>query len=143
MGLLHLLQHGVGLAAGIHVAGQHQHGDVVGGGSAAGGDHVAGAGAYGRGAGEDGLAAHLLSVANCSQSHALLVLALVDLQVLGLLAQRLAKAHHVAVAGDDEHAADKAGLDAVHLDELVLQKADQGLGHGQTNGFHMTVTSCQ
>ena len=30
VGLLHLLEHGVRLAAGVHVAGQHQQGDVVG-----------------------------------------------------------------------------------------------------------------
>ena len=143
MGLLHLLQHGVRLAAGIHVAGQHQHGDVVGGGGAAGGDHVGGAGAHGGGNGKDLLALHLLGKGHGRLGHALLVLALVDLQVLSLLAQSLAEAHHVAVAGDDEHAADEAGLNAVHLDVLVLQKADQGLGHGQTHGFHMTVTSCQ
>ena len=137
VGLLHLLQHGVGLAAGIHVAGQHQQGDIVGGGGAAGGDHIGGAGAH-RGRGHaDLLALHLLGEGHGGLGHALLVLAVPDLQVLGLLGQRLAEAHHVAVAGNDKHAADEAVLHAVHLDELVLQETDQGLRHGQTNGFHV------
>ena len=143
VGLLHLLQHGIGLAAGIHVAGQHQQGDVVGGGGAAGGDHVGGAGAHGRGGDADLLALHLLGEGHGGLGHALLVLAVPDLQVLGLLGQRLAKAHHVAVAGDDEHAADETILHAVHFDVLVLQEPDQGLGHGQTYGFHGNLTSCQ
>ena len=143
MGLLHLLQHGVGLAAGVHVAGQHQQGDVVGGGGAAGGDHVGGAGAHGRGGDADLLALHLLGEGHGGLGHALLILAVPDLQVLGLLAQSLAETHHVAVTGDDEHAADKAVLHAVHFDVLVLEEPDQGLGHGQTNGFHGNLTSCQ
>ena len=143
VGLLHLLQDGVGLAAGVHVAGQHQQGDVVGGGGAAGGDHVGGAGAHGRGGHADLLALHLLGEGHGGLGHALLVLAVPDLQVLGLLGQGLAEAHHVAVAGDDEHTADEAVLDAVHFDVLVLQEPDQGLGHGQTNGFHGNLTSCQ
>ena len=63
--------------------------------------------------------------------------------VLGLLAQGLAQAHHVAVAGDDEYTADEAALFAVHFDILVLKETDQSLRHGQTNGFHGVITSCQ
>ena len=57
--------------------------------------------------------------------------------------QSLAQPHHVAVTGDDEHAADEAALFAVHFDILVLKETDQSLRHGQTNGFHGVITSCQ
>lgn len=143
VGLLHLLEHGVRLAAGVHVAGQHQQGDVVGGGGAAGGDHVGRAGAHGGGGHANLLALHLLGEGHGCLGHALLILAVPDLQVLGLLAQGLAQAHHVAVAGDDEYTADEAALFAVHFDILVLKETDQSLRHGQTNGFHGVITSCQ
>ena len=75
--------------------------------------------------------------------HALLVLALIDLQVLGLLAQRLAETHHIAVAGDDKNAPDKAVLGTVNLHVLIFQKTHQSLRHGQTDSFHVFVTSDQ
>ena len=143
VGVLHLLQNGVGLTAGVGVAGQHQQGDVVGGGGAAGGDHVGGAGAHGGGGNADLLTLHLLGEGHGGLGHALLVLALIDLQVLGLLAQRLAETHHVAVAGNDEHAADEAVLGTVNLHVLIFQKTDQSLRHGQTDSFHAFVTSDQ
>ena len=130
VGVLHLLEDGVRLAAGVGVAGQHQNGDVVGGGGAAGGDHVGRAGAHRGRDGEDLLALHLLGKGHGGLGHALLVLALVDLQLLGLLGKGLTEAHHIAVAGDDEHAPDETALLAVHVDVLVLQEAHQRLGHG-------------
>ena len=80
--------------------------------------------------GEDLLPLHLLGEGYGGLGHALLVLALVDLQVMGLLGQRLTQAHHVAVSGDHEDAPDEPGDLSVHVDELVLQKAHQRLGHG-------------
>ena len=101
------------------------------------------AGAHGGGGHANLLALHLLGEGHGCLGHALLILAVPDLQVLGLLAQGLAQAHHVAVAGDDEYTADEAALFAVHFDILVLKETDQSLRHGQTNGFHGVITSCQ
>ena len=143
VGVLHLLKHGIRLAAGVGIAGQHQQGDVVGGGGAAGGDHVGGAGANGGGGNADLLTLHLLGESNGGLGHALLILALIDLQVPGFLTQRLPKPHHVAVAGNDEHAADEAVLSAVNLHVLIFQKTHQSLRHGQTDSFHAFVTSDQ
>ena len=134
--LLDLLQHRVGLAAGVHVAGQDQHGDVVGGGGGGGGDHVGRAGADGRGDGHDLLALHVLGERHGHMGLSLLVLALIDLQPLGLLQQRLAESDHVAVAGQHEHAADKGLLHIVIGHILVLEEAHQRLGHGQSDGVH-------
>src|SRR5699024_6601041 len=74
--LLHLLEYRVRLTGSVDVARQDQSRDVVCGSGSGSGYHVAGTGADRRGAGKDLLAAHLLCVADCSQSHALLVLAL-------------------------------------------------------------------
>ena len=63
--------------------------------------------------------------------------------MLGLLAQRLPKPHHIAVAGDDKNAPDKAVLSAVHFQILVFQKTHQSLRHSQTDSFHVFVTSDQ
>ena len=138
IGLLHLLQDGVGLAAGIHVAGQDQHGDVVGGGGGGGGDHVGRAGAYRGGDGDDLLPLALLGEGHGGVGHALLVLALPDLHPMGLLGQSLTQTHHIAVAGKHNDAFHKGMLDTVITDVLVLQEPDQGLRHGQSNGFHVS-----
>ncbi len=137
--LLDLLQHRVRLAAGVHVAGQDQHRDIVGGGGGGSGDHVGGAGAYGGGHGDDLFALHLLGESHGGMGHALLVLALPDLQAAGLLPQRLPQAHHVAVAGQHDDTFHEGVLHAVIGDVLVLQKTYQGLGHGQANGLHASL----
>ena len=140
--LLHLLENRVRLTGSVDVARQDQNRNVVSCCGCSSGNHVAGAGAYGRGAGEDGLAAHLLSVANCSQSHALLVLALVNNHVLELLLNAVGKAYNVAVTRQHEDALNELVLllVAIHInvaDILVLEEANERLRRGQTNGFHM------
>ena len=139
--MLHLLQHGVRLAAGVGIAGQHQQGDVIGGCGAAGSNHIGSAGTDGGGGNADLLAFHLLGKGHGSLGHALFVLALIYLQPVGLLGQCLSQAHHIAVTGDNEHAADEGGHHAVHIDVLIFQKANQSLGHGQTDGLNHFVCS--
>ena len=136
MGLLHLLQHGIRLAAGVDIAGQDQHRDVVGGSGGGGGDHIGGAGAHGRGDSYDFLALALSGEGHSGVGHALLILALPDLQPAGLLRQCLSQAYHVAVAGQHDHALNKGMFQAVIGDILILQKANQRLCHCQSNGFH-------
>ena len=139
--MLHLLQHRVGLAAGVGVAGQHQQGDIVGGCGAAGGNHVGSAGADGGCGDADLLALHLLGKGNGSLGHTLLILALIHFQPVGLLDQRLSQAHNIAVAGDDENAPDEGGLDPIDLNVLIFQETHQGLGHGQADGLTHFVSS--
>ena len=139
--VLHLLQHRVGLAAGIGIAGQHQQRNIIGGCSAAGSNHIGSAGTDGGGGNADLLTLHLLGKGNGSLRHALLVLSLIHFQPVGLLGQCLSQAHHIAVTGDDEHTADEGGHHAVHIDVLIFQKANQSLGHGQTDGLNHFVCS--
>ena len=134
--LFHLLQHRVRLAAGVHIAGQDQHGDVVcrcgGGGSY----HVGGAGAHRAGNSHDFFAFALAGEGHGGVRHALLVLALPDRHAVCLLCQRLTQTHHVAVAGQHDDTLNKGVLDTVIGDVLVFQEANQGLRHGQSYGFH-------
>ena len=73
--------------------------------------------------------------------HALLVLALIELEFLSLLLERLPQPHHVAVAGQHHHAADKAVLRAVKAHVLVFQKAYQRLRHCEPNRLHFVNSS--
>ena len=136
MDLLHLLQHRIRLAAGIDIAGQDQHGDVVGRSGGCGGDHVGSTGTNGTGDRDDLLSLALPGKGHGGMGHALLILPLPDLHSVGLLAQSLPKAHHVAVAGQHDHTLHERMLDAVIGDILVFQEADHGLCHSQTYGFH-------
>ena len=140
--LLHLLENRVRLAGRIDVARQDQNRDVVCGSGRSSGDHVARAGADGRGGREDLLAAHLLGIADSSQRHALLVLALIDNHVLELLLNAVGKADNVAVAGQHKDALDELVLNlvAIHVDVadiLVFEEADECLGCRQADGFHV------
>ena len=85
MGLLDLLQHRVGLAAGVHIARQDQNRDVVGGGGTRCGDHVGRARADRRGDREDLLALRLLGECDGRVGHALLVLSLIEFEGFALL----------------------------------------------------------
>ena len=127
--MLHLLQYGVGLAAGVGIAGQHQQRQIIRRGRAAGSDHIRGAGADGGGRHHHLLALCLGGKGNGCLRHALLVLALIDLKVLSLLRQRLPQTHHIAVAGNDEQTLDETVLHAVYINELIFQKANQCLRH--------------
>ncbi len=140
--LLHLLQYRIRLTGCVNIARHQKNRNVVCRSGSSGSDHVAGAGAYGRSSDECLLAAQLAGECNSGQSHALLVLALVNLQVLDLLLDAVAVADTVAVARDHEDAADKLVLNlvAVHInivDILIFQEADASLAGRQTNGFHV------
>ncbi len=68
--------------------------------------------------------------------HRLLVSGLVVGQHLGTLVQRLTDPGDVAVTEDPEAAAEEAVLDAVSLDVLVRQEANQRLGGREPHGPH-------
>ena len=68
--------------------------------------------------------------------HRLLVPALVVGQELGALVERLADAADVAVAEDAEAAAEEAVLDAVPLDVLHREEAQEGLRRRQPDARH-------
>ena len=139
--LLDLLQHRVGLAAGVHVAGQEQNRDVVGGGGSCGGHHVGRAGADGRGDRENLLTLYLLGKRDRRVGHALLVLALIEFEGSPLLLKRLTKADHIPVAGQHHDAAHKALFLPVKAHVLVFQKAHQRLRHRKPNRFHGLFSS--
>ena len=127
--LLQLLQHRVRLADGEGIAGQQQQGDAVDGGASSSGDHIGGTGADGRGTGDDLASVILPGKTGSHMGHALLVATLVNLQAAGIFFQRLAQAHHDAVAENGEHAIDKLGLHPVQLDILIVQEFYNGLAH--------------
>ena len=62
--------------------------------------------------------------------HALLVFALINLQLAPLLGERLPKAHHIAMTRQHEHAPHETTLLPVKPHVLVFQKAHQSLSHG-------------
>ena len=134
--LFHLLQHRVRLAAGVHIAGQDQYGDVVCCGGGGGSHHVGSAGAHRTGNSHNLFALALAGESHGGVRHALLVLALPDRHAVCLLCQRLAQTYHVAVSGQHDDTLHKGVLDTIIGDVLVFQEADQGLRHGQSYGFH-------
>ena len=136
--LLDLLQHRVGLTAGIDIAGQQQQRDAVGGGSRCGGEHI-GRARPDRGRARIDLAAQvLLGEPDGGVGHALLIAALMHHQVAAVLLQGLAKAQHIAMPENSEDPGDKLALYAVDFDVLVVQELHQGLGHGQSCcGHHL------
>ena len=105
-------------------------------GGGGGGDHVGSTGTNGTGDRDDLLSLALPGKGHGGMGHALLILPLPDLHSVGLLAQSLPKAHHVAVAGQHDHTLHERMLDAVIGDILVFQEADHRLCHSQTYGFH-------
>ena len=137
--LFDLLQHGIRLAAGVHVARQNQYRNVVRRRRRRRRHHVRRAGADGRRDRNDLLALHLLGERNGGVRHALLVFALPHLEPMRLLPERLSEPDDVAVTGQHDHALHKRMLDAVVCDVLIFQEAHQCLRHGQTNGFHILL----
>ena len=71
----------------------------------------------------------------------LLVAALHDVQMTGVLLQRLADTEHVAVTKDGGYALHEGHFVTVYADVLLIEEPDQRLGHGHTFGLHKT--SCQ
>src|SRR4029450_1519594 len=115
--------------------GPIDEGQAKGGGGRPG-DHGARARPDRRGAGEGGQAVALLGVAGGDVDHALLVAGHVVGEPVGVLAQGLAHAGHVAVAEDPQAAGEQALFVAVALAVLAGQELDQGLGHGQPPRGH-------
>ena len=72
---------------------------------------------------------------------ALLIAALHDVQMTGVLLQRLADTEHVAVTKDGGYALHEGHFVTVYADVLLIEEPDQRLGHGHTFGLHKT--SCQ
>ena len=136
--LLDLLQHRVGLAAGIDITGQQQQRDAVSGGGGCGGEHI-GRARPDRGRACIDLAAQvLLGKPDGGMGHALFVAALVHHQVAAVLLQGLAEAQHIAMPENSEYPGDELTLYAIDLDVLIIQKLHQGLGHGQSCcGHHL------
>ena len=66
----------------------------------------------------------------------LLVLALIHLEAMALLRERLSEADDVSVSRQHEYAAHEGLLDIVIGDILILQKANQRLRHSQSNRIH-------
>ena len=83
--MLELLEHRVGLAVGVGVGRQQQHRDTVDRGRAGCGNHIERAGADGRSAGVDRAAAHLLGECHTDVGNFLLVLALNEGHLVGIL----------------------------------------------------------
>ena len=73
--------------------------------------------------------------------HRLLVAGLVVGEELRALVQRLADPGDVAVPEDAEAAAEEAVLDAVALDELARQEADEGLRGGEADAHGANSTA--
>jgi hypothetical protein len=134
--LLDLLQHRVGGAADVVVAGEQQHGQAVGVGDGGGGDHVGGTRAD-RGGGDHDLPALLrLGVGDGGQRHGLLVLAAPGGELVLHGFERFGEAGDVAVAEDGENAREERLLVTVDHDPLVDQVLDQCLGHRQSDRPH-------
>ena len=83
--MLELLEHRVGLAVGVGVGRQQQHGDTVDRGRAGCGNHIERSRTDGRGAGVDRAAAHLLGECHTDVGDLLLVLALNEGHPVGIL----------------------------------------------------------
>ena len=143
---LRLLQHRIRLAAGKGIPRQKQQRNPVRGGTAGGRDHIHGSRSDGADAGNNLQAVFLLGEGGGRQRHVLLVLSLQEADLMPSLLQRLADAHHAAVAENAEEVPHKFMLRAVQLHILLIQETNQGLRHGQTNGFHAAFpprfTSC-
>ena len=146
---LQLLKHRVRPVRGEDVAGQQQDREPVHRRERGPGDHVRRAGPDRRRAHERAEPVAHPRVTGGRVHHRLLVPALVVGQELGALVERLADAADVAVAEDAEAAAEEAVLDAVPLDMLHREKAQEGLcrrqpdpRHGWESSAVMPSSSC-
>lgn len=66
--------------------------------------------------------------------HSGLLVAHHDVTEVRVLLQRLADAGHIAVTKDAEDTGKERRFDPVPLNVLVLEKTDQGLRHGKSDG---------
>ena len=133
-GRLELLQHRVGAPRREHVTGEQQHGQSVHRRERGARDHVRRAGADRRRARERAESVLHPGVGGGRVHHALLAASLVIGEQVGLLVQRLADAGDVPMAEDAEAAREEAVLDAVSLDMLSGEEADERLRCGEPEG---------
>ena len=144
--ILELLQHGVGPARGEDVAGEQQHGQPVHGREGGAGDHVRRPRPDRARARERPEAVAHPRVAGRDVHHPLLAARLVVGQELGVLVQRLPDPGDVAVPEDPEAAAEEAVLDAVALDVLRGEEADERLRgsqpHDDETSARIASSSC-
>ena len=139
--MLDLLEHRVGLTRRERVAHEQQQRDVVRGRRARGGDHIRRAGTYRRKTRHDLAAVALFCERRRDLRHALLVLALIDLDRVLRHRQRLADAQHAAVPEDGEHSVHEFVFDSVKGDVLRVQKADDSLSYRDLDGFlHISLS---
>ena len=135
VGLLELLQNGIGLSGSECICREYQQRNVVNSSSCAGNNHVCGAGAYGSCAGDDLLAVILLCESSCSVAHTLLVTALHDVDSAGIAVKSLTEADCDAVSEDCEEIFDELGLFAIHADILIVKEFDDRLCCCQSDCF--------
>ncbi|MNS28661.1 hypothetical protein D3C72_606450 [compost metagenome] len=140
---LDLLQHRIGSAAGVDVAGQEQHRQPVHMGQGGGGDHVGRAGTDGGGADHRPLATHLLGVGDSGVGHPLFVVGAPGRQDVAVRLQGLAQTGDIAVAEDGPAAGEIGDFGAIDDDVLRGQPANGGLGGGQANRGHGQTASCK
>jgi hypothetical protein len=112
----------------VDVARQQQDGQPVDRCQSGAGDHVERAGADGRGDGQDGTSLGGLGESAGDVHQPLLVAALDERQIVGVLVQRLSESGDVAVAEDPQRSGDQATAVAVRDAVLPRQVEDQGLG---------------
>ena len=134
--VLQLLQDRALAPGGVRVAGQQQHRQPVDGRQRGAGDHVERARADGRRDREGGPAEAGLRVAGREVHERLLVAALDERQVAGVLVEGLPEPGDIAVTEDAQRGRDEPAPFAVGDAVLPGQVAHEGLGRGEPNGGH-------
>ena len=122
MGLLDLLEDGIGLAGGEDVPRQVQDRDLIGCCRSGRRDHIGRTGSDRGGAGHDLLPFRLLGESHGSVAHALLVPALVHLKFPRILFKCLPEAKDIPMSEDGEDSFDESLFPAVELDILGIQE---------------------
>ena len=141
VGLLELLQNGIGLSGSECICGEYQQRNVVDSSCRACNNHVRGAGAYRRCAGDDLLAVILLCESGCCVAHTLLIAALHHVDAAGVAVESLAEADCDAVSEDCEEILDELGLFTIHADILVVKEFDDCLCGCQSDCFFHKIPS--
>ena len=131
--VLQLLQHRALPPGGVGVAGQQQHRQPVDSRQRGAGDHIERARADGRGDRERGSAEAGLGVAGREVHQCLLVAALDEWQVVGVLVEGLPEPGDIAVAKDAQCGRDEPAPFAVGDAVLLGQVAHEGLGGSEPN----------
>jgi hypothetical protein len=132
---LELLQDRGHVPAGENVARQQQNRQPVDRGTGRGGEHIRRSRTDRGGAGES-LQPVLHLRKGCRRMDHSLFVARQVIPELRVLLQRLADPGHVPVSEDPEAAGEERASGPVTLDELVRQKPDHGLRHGEADRLH-------